>query len=337
MNLVHLARLTELDRRIIVALQRDGRASWRAIAETVDGAVATVARRGQQLLADGVVRIAGVPALGAQGPYDAFMIRINCAPGTQLSVAEQLIAQEDVRFCTLVTGQYDIMAELIVRGGATNYPQILEELQQIEGVVRWRGDLILHVYKISFDWGRQLYGDVPPPPPNVGEPMEPAPCQPEHFDEHDWQILGILKEDGRETFQAIANRLGINESSVRRRYERLRAAHCMQLLTLVPSAALGMGAETLMTVRVAPARLDAVARKLAQLPFVRYLAAMLDENALFCEVITPSTQELSRFITEELARLDGVKGWSASMELLYLKRGFVETPWWRQQVTAARR
>ncbi len=81
-----LDTLDELDRKIIVALQHDGRASWTAIADMVGSSTATVARRGQQLVADGIVRIAVVPALGSSGQVDSFLVRLNCRPGTQLDV-----------------------------------------------------------------------------------------------------------------------------------------------------------------------------------------------------------------------------------------------------------
>jgi len=64
---------------------------------------------------------------------------------------------------------------------------------------------------------------------------------------------------------------------------------------------------------------------------VRYIAATLDGNALFCEVIATSTDDLFRFITDTLAALDGVQGWSSTVELLTVKRGFVQTPWWRAE------
>jgi len=334
-----LDRLDDLDKRIVVALQRDGRASWRAVAEAVGSSIATVSRRGQQLIADGIARVGVVPSLAAGGPYDSFWVRINCEPGTQMDVAAQLVTNPDVRFCTLVTGGYDIILELVVRGGAAHYAHLLQELQSVRGVERWRSDLIMHVYKVSLDWGRQLYRELLGPPSERldAEASAQASCGPEHFDAVDRQILTILKEDGRETFQRIADRLQINESSVRRRFERMRAANCIDILTLVPSAALGMGAETLMTVKVTPARLDAVAHELARYPFVRYLAAMLDDNSLLCEVIGPSVDEVYQFITGSLSVLDGVEGWTASMELLYMKRGFIETPWWRAQLKGADR
>jgi DNA-binding Lrp family transcriptional regulator len=330
-----LDELTELDRRIIVALQHDGRASWRAIAEMVGGTVATVTRRGQHLLSSGVARIAVLPALGSEGPVDAFLVRINCAPGTQLQVAEELVGHPDVRFITLVTGGYDLIAELVVHGGSTHYPQIIQQLQSIRGVERWRSDLIMHVYKVSYDWSRQLFASTMKLPESAAESLaqvDAGVCDPSHFDDQDRAILTALRDDGRLTFKSVADGLGMNESSVRRRFERMRQLGCMDTLTLVPASALGMGAETLLTVNVAPGQLEAVAQALRAYPAVRYLAATLDQNSLFCEVITPSTEDLYSFITSSLSTLEGVLGWNAAMELLFLKRGFVETPWWRAQV-----
>ncbi|GIT80957.1 hypothetical protein LLS1_26260 [Leifsonia sp. LS1] len=331
-----LDSLDELDRKIIVALQHDGRASWTAIADMVGSSTATVARRGQQLVADGVVRIAIVPALGSSGQVDSFLVRLNCRPGTQLEVAAALVAHEDVRFLTLVTGQYDIMAEVVVSGGAAHYPKLIQSLQSIQGIKRWRSDIIMHVYKVRHDWSRQLYAETMKLPAEIEKTslVDPEYCEPAHFDDADRRILAELREDGRVTFQSIGDKTGMNESSVRRRFDRLRAKGCVDILTLVPAAALGMGAETLLLVRVEPARLEAVAEALSTYPAVRYLAAILDDNSLFCELITPSVAELNDFISHTLSALDGVEGWTGAMELLYLKRGFVETPWWRTQVGA---
>jgi DNA-binding Lrp family transcriptional regulator len=327
--------LTDLDRRIIVALQHDGRASWSAIADIVGGSVATVTRRGQQLLSAGVMRIAVIPAVGSFGTVDAFLVRINCAPGTQLRVAEQLVDRPDVRFVTLVTGEYDIIAELFVQGGATRYPQLIQQLQSIEGVERWRSDLVIHVYKVSHDWSRQLFESTMRLPGSLAPPLAVAndtSCEPAHFDEADTRILDAMRGDGRLSFRKVADDLGMNESSVRRRFERLQQTGCLEILSLVPAPALGMGAETLLTVTVDSGKMDEVAHKLANYSSVRYLAATLDQNSLFCEVITPSPKDLYSFITKELSALEGVRGWTAAMELLFPKRGFVETPWWRSQV-----
>jgi DNA-binding Lrp family transcriptional regulator len=320
----------ELDQKIIVALQQDGRASWRTIADVVGASVSTVSRRGQQLQRDGVLRVAAVPALGSRGETELFLVRITCRPGKLTQVASALVANPDVRFITIVTGHFDIIAEMVMRGGATRYAQLMREMQQTDGVRRWRSDLMMHVFKVSNDWSSQLFADSMNShaaiPASRGS-ADPDLCSPEHFDEQDHQIVAALNGDGRRSFNAIADELGMNESSVRRRFDRLRQRGCIDILTLVPAAALGMGAEVLLMVTVSPGELESVAHELEANPAVRYLAATLDENSLFCEVIAVSVPELYKFISGTLSHMKGVLGWNASMELLFLKRGFVETPW----------
>jgi DNA-binding Lrp family transcriptional regulator len=316
--------LDDLDRQIIVALQGDGRASWTAIAALCETSVPTVARRVQQLMADNLLKVAVLPNLGSTGPVETFFTRIGCRPGTQLEVAEQLVAREDVRWAALITGSYDIAIELVVNSGPTRYPQTMLELQQIEGVERWYSDLLLHVYKVSHDWYRQLLRED-------STPAAVSLCSPDHLDKVDWAILDCLRNDGRAGFKTVADALSLNESTVRRRFERMISDGCASVFTIVPSSLLGLEAETLLWVTVEPAKLAEVAEALTRHRSVRYLGATLDGNSLLCEVIADSTRGLFEFTTETLAQLAGVVGWSASVELLTLKRGFVETPWWRDQ------
>jgi DNA-binding Lrp family transcriptional regulator len=320
--------LDELDRQIIIALQSDGRASWTSIAAVCDTSVPTVARRVQQLISDRLLRVSVLPSLGRTGPVETFFPRIGCRPGTQLAVAEQLVAREDVRWASLITGSYDIGLEIVVNSGPTRYPKTMLELQQIDGVQRWYSDLLLHVYKVSHDWYRQLLDDRATDEPPAAPPL----CEPQHLDRIDWAILHQLRDDGRANFKTIAGVLDLNESTVRRRFERMIADGCASVFTIVPAPVLGLEAETLLWVGVEPAKLSAVAAALTRHRSVRYLGATLDGNSLLCEVIADSTKGLFEFTTSTLATLEGVAGWNASVELLSLKRGFVETPWWRDQL-----
>lgn len=321
--------LDELDRQIIFALQGDGRASWTSIAALCGTSVPTVARRVQQLVDDNLLKVAVLPSYGSSGPVETFFTRIGCRPGTQLDVAEKLVARDDVRWASLITGSYDIAIEVVVNSGPARYPKTFLELQEIDGVQRWYSDLLLHVYKVSNVWYRQLLdkeADLPPVPL----------CSPDHLDKVDWAILNHLRDDGRASFKTIAATLELNESTVRRRFERMINDGCAVTSTLVPSPLLGLEAETLLWVTVEPAKLADVAAALNTHRAVRYLGATLDGNSLLCEVITESTQGLFEFTTETLARLAGVIGWNASVELLTLKRGFVETPWWRAELAEHR-
>jgi DNA-binding Lrp family transcriptional regulator len=317
-------RLDELDRKIVIALQGHGRASWTRIAEECGTSVATVARRGQQLLTDGVVRVAVVPNIHHAGTTDLFLLRITCAPGAHARVLQELSRRDDLRFLGLVTGAFDIFAELNLLREASLHSRIVTEILAIDGVQRCDTDLTLNVYKVSHDWGRQFGTDEPTPPVHR--------CSPDHFDPVDHEIISVMAEDGRASFRSVATMIGVNESTVRRRFETLHARGCVMLVTLIPSPALGFESEILLTITVAPPFLREVANQLSTYRGVRYVAAVLSQNALLCELIVPTTDDVYEFTNGVLGRLEGVLGWTASIELLTVRRGFVETPWWRRDL-----
>jgi DNA-binding Lrp family transcriptional regulator len=312
--------LDSTDRRIIAALQVNGRASWTDIAQLTGVSVTTVARRGQQLFAAGLVRVAAVPRPGAT---DMLITRIRCAPGTQLAAAEALAAMPEVRFVALVTGAHDLVAEVVVPRDAALHTVLLNGVQAIPGVQSSVADLELHTYKSTHEWSRHLLPDAG----QLGAPPPVHDCAPDHIDAVAERIVAALRDDGRASFQAVSTQLGVSESTVRRRFEALHGTGCVQVITLVPAAALGFEAEMFFWLSVAPARLDAVARELAELPGVRYVAATLGQQSLMCEVILPTHDDVFHFTTKTLAGIDGIQSWTANVELLTVKRGFVITPW----------
>lgn len=321
--------LDELDRRIVAALQSAGRASWTEIAELCGTSVTTVARRGQQLLRDGIVQVAVVPDINHAGAADLYLLRITCAPGTQTRVCADLAQRPDLRFLALVTGPWDILAELNLRRDESLHQRIVDDIQAVDGVLRCNTDLTLHVYKVAHDWSRQLLTGSP-----AEVVTEAHECDPSHFDPVDHKIIDRMRGDGRASFRTVADALGVNESTVRRRFETLQRRGCVRVTTLVPAQALGFESEIILNITVAPRYLDAVARELTKYRGVRYVAALLGRNELLCEVILPTTQDVYAFTTGTLARLRGVQGWTASMILLTVRRGFAETPWWRSALGA---
>ncbi|HZD72120.1 MAG TPA: AsnC family transcriptional regulator [Actinomycetes bacterium] len=327
------AKLDPLDRRIIAALQMDGRASWTDIADACGTSLATVARRAQQLLGEGVVRVAVIaPDINHAGPANLFILHIKSTAGEQVRVAEELLRRDDVRLVSLITGPFDLLAELVVRKDESLSARIVGELQSIEGVQACETDLLLHTYKVSHDWSRQLLtGET-----YVSGGSEPHECDPSHFNEMDRAILARLRGDGRASFRTVARDLGMNETTVRRRFETLRERGCVMVFTLVPAVSLGFESEIILQITVAPSRLDATARALATYRGVRYVGSTLGASSLMCEVILPTTRDVYQFVTQTLGDLDGVQGWTASMELVTCKRGFVETPWWRRALVDGR-
>lgn len=316
----------ETDQRIIAELQVNGRASWTEIAERAGLSVPAVARRGQQLLSRGAIRIGVLPRDSIiHDPGALSDIRIVCAPGTQLDVAEALIDVPNLRFLALVTGKFDLIGELATPTDSGEHVRQIQDIQKIPGVERCVSNPHMHAYKWSQRWLRQTLGeDVPPSPP------ESVECDGNHINEVDRRIIAAMAGDGRISLRSVAEHLGLNESTVRRRFESLISCRCVEVITLVSAQAVGYEAETLLDVFVNPGKMDDVAAELSEFDGVRYIAASLSSPALFCELILPDAGKVYDFLTKDLARMNGVRSWEAGTELVTFKRGFLETPWWRR-------
>ena len=317
----------DLDRHIIAWLRRDGRASWTEIARRCETSVATVSRRGQRLLAGSAVRVAVVPQTTHPGRTAALFLRMACRSGRQADVAAALSAHPDIRLLALVSGPYDIFAEVFADTGRSLISQ-LADIEEVDGLEWCETDMVLHEYKVAHDWTWQfLVGET------IASPVpEQHVCDPSHMDEADWRIVDVMRANGRAGFSEVAGQVSLDETTVRRRFEALLSRGCIMVVTLAPASALGFTSEVMLDISVEPSKLHSVSARLTSCVGVRYVAAALNGSSLWCEVIQPSQAALFEFLTETLATLDGVRGWQASMELLTIRRGFVETPWWRLEL-----
>lgn len=117
----------ELDRRLIHALQIDGRAPFSAIAAALGVSDRTVARRYARLRSAGVIRVLGgfdPTALGAV----LWFLRVRCAPAASLPVAEALAARPDTSWVSLNSGGTEITCVVRTESEADSEALLLAKL-----------------------------------------------------------------------------------------------------------------------------------------------------------------------------------------------------------------
>jgi DNA-binding Lrp family transcriptional regulator len=116
----------------------------------------------------------------------------------------------------------------------------------------------------------------------------------------DRQILALLVEDGRRTFDDIAGRVALSAPAVKRRVDKLRARGALQGFTAVlDHAALGDHTEALIELFFAPGTLlDEVARTLERYPEVVEAWSVTGEADAIARVRTRDNADLERVIME---------------------------------------
>jgi DNA-binding Lrp family transcriptional regulator len=120
------------------------------------------------------------------------------------------------------------------------------------------------------------------------------------MDATDRQILALLIEDGRRTYDDIGRRVSLSSPAVKRRIDRLRARGSLKGFTaVVDHAALGDRTEALVELFFAPGTLlTDVAQILAQHPQVVEAWSVTGEADAIARVQTEDNAGLERLIME---------------------------------------
>jgi Lrp/AsnC family transcriptional regulator, leucine-responsive regulatory protein len=120
------------------------------------------------------------------------------------------------------------------------------------------------------------------------------------LDDQDRQILALLVEDGRRTYDDIARRVSLSAPAVKRRVDRLRARGALQGFTaVVDHTALGDHTEALIELFYAPGTLlDQVADTLQRQPEVVEAWSVTGEADAIARVRTEDNAGLERLIME---------------------------------------
>ncbi|HEX5583043.1 Lrp/AsnC family transcriptional regulator [Gaiella sp.] len=143
--------LDEVDRGIIEALQRNGRASFRGVATEVGVAEATVRARYGRLVDDGILQVTGVTNPMGLG-FDAMaLIGVNTT-GSPEPVADELSSWEESSYVVVTAGRYDVLLE-VVCVDRHHLLELTSRARAIEGVVSTETFLYLQLAKQVFAWG----------------------------------------------------------------------------------------------------------------------------------------------------------------------------------------
>lgn len=139
--------IDELDQKLILELQKDGRQAFVDLANKLGVSEGTVRKRLKQLIDKDTIEIVGLPNLRQLGygfvAIMAFQVRME-----DLKRAADMLSQDDrVCYLSLVTGRYDLMAIVICRSQEDLSKFIENKVSTLVGIVRSETFVSLNVFK----------------------------------------------------------------------------------------------------------------------------------------------------------------------------------------------
>jgi DNA-binding Lrp family transcriptional regulator len=318
-----------LDRRIISALQIDGRASWHRIAAALGEPERTVVRRGTRLLESGLVRIGAMAVRGR-----STVVGVRCAPGRERLAATALARRPDCVFAHVLTGTPTCVAEVLCPRERLA-GMVMDELPGLPGMEETFTLPVLRHVRTIREWhaGLLTTGEIAalrdgaPATPSAVDPLPPGEPPPE-LARADRLLLHALAEDGRRTHDELARFAGVSEATARRRLSALRRAGRVRIRAVLEPAVLGLPVEAVLWVRTPPSRAEAVSTALAGSAHVRYASFVSGERQFLLLTAFPDESALHHFVTRS-PWLRDVESVDVSLVLTTLKRGGLLAPWLR--------
>ncbi|UOY02677.1 Lrp/AsnC family transcriptional regulator [Blastococcus sp. PRF04-17] len=135
------------------------------------------------------------------------------------------------------------------------------------------------------------------------------------IDDTDREILRLLQVDGRMSNTEVARRLGVTETTVRKRLAALIESDLVEIVAVPTPRLAGLTVSAIIGISVQLRALREVADALTQRPEVRYCGLSAGRYDLILEAFFADQEHVVRFATEVLGPMDGITDVETSLIL----------------------
>jgi DNA-binding Lrp family transcriptional regulator len=295
----------DLDRRLVHALQLDGRLPFSRIAEVLGVSDQTVARRYAKLRTLGRLRVLATIEPSVLGQVH-WLIRVQCKPDGAEKLARTLALREDTAWVNLTSGGTELSCTTWAPYDQDSSSLLLARLPRTPSVVSMSAHCVMHVF---FGGTRGLSLKSGALDPEQVEALSPGP-EPTHpldepvvLDEGDRRMLAVLGRDGRTELAELAAATGWSQSTVRRRLAQLRATGAAFLDVTYDYRIYDLSTRVLVWGSVAPSELQAAGEAMTQHPEVAFACATTGVSNLHAVLLCKDIHSLYTYLTTRVAGL----------------------------------
>jgi len=273
----------------------------------------TLKAKFQRLLDKRIIKILPIVDPLALGYKTQVNLGLNTQPGQIDAVANTLASYKQINHVTIHTGRYDAMAWAVLENPEDLPGFVMNDLAGIPRIIRVETMVNLKIVKISYSY---LYDKVP-------DLRSRPPRKP--LDELDVKLIDALKGDALQTQTELAPRLGTSPSTIKRKLQRLLDKNIIRIVALTDPAVLGYNTRATIGINAQPHKVDAVAQKLASFQNVHHVVINTGNFDLIVSVDFKGSEELSRFVREDLGNVQGLVSHETMVCLKTIRDAFTFT------------
>jgi Lrp/AsnC family transcriptional regulator for asnA, asnC and gidA len=137
----------------------------------------------------------------------------------------------------------------------------------------------------------------------------------ERIDDTSKAIVEQLQADGRRSYAAIGQAVGLSEAAVRQRVQKLVETGVMQIVAVTDPMQLGFARQAMVCIGVT-GDVEEISGQLAEIPEVDYLVVTAGSWDILAEVVVEDDAHLLRLVNRHIRTIPGV---TKTESFLYLK------------------
>jgi DNA-binding Lrp family transcriptional regulator len=299
--------LGELDRKLIMALQEDGRTSNIQLSRRLGVHVSTIGKKIQQLEKADLMKIRALPNPFKLGYRAHAFVALEVDSQQIEDICVRLMKNFPVNLVVTAFGRFDILASVYFPSWEQLLTFVARELSSIGAVKGVETFLVKDIVK-------RYYG------------VTIEDHSPTRIDELDQQIIERLTENGRLRNRKLAHELGISAPTCLRRLNRLLKSKVIEIKAIPNPSFIGYSSNAFIWLRVEAQKLEKICARLQIYKDIFLITTLFNGYDLFIGVNGTSPEELYAFRNKIMA-IDGIVSHETIIRAEIKKRyygGFLE-------------
>ena len=126
-------------------------------------------------------------------------------------------------------------------------------------------------------------------------------------DKLDQQLIRLLEQDARRSSEVLAKKLGVSPATVRRRVRNLTSRGVVRIAAIPDPSKIGLILTAIIAIRVDHDRLQDVLETLSARKELEWVCTTTGRFDMMAMVRFHSTEELSKFVQNELPDIQGIE------------------------------
>lgn len=300
--------ITGLDKKLILALQQNGRASHVVLARQLGVHVSTIAKKIQELEENDTMKIRALPNPFKLGYVAHAFIAVEADSNKVDSICDHLYHNFNINLVVTAFGRFDILMIVYYPTWEQLLKFVFYDLYVTPGVDNVETFFVKDIFK-------RFYG-------RFSNDVVPV-----RIDGIDHQIIEQLTDNGRLTSQHLARELGVSLPTCIRRLTRLIDENVIEIKAIPNPSKIGYVSNAFMLLKIADNRLMQVSRALTSFHNIFFVMTLFNSYDIVIGVNASSSEDLHRFIKNEILSIDGIRADETIIRAEIKKRyygGFLE-------------